>query len=203
MDMWIGYKELPVMRKLFIVPLGENNQGKSNIVRAMIQVATGDPAPWKKAPHILTTPTGARLSSLVFPSSYQEQEKRKGNSVSRALSDLAKAKKGKSPWYTYDLIIYPSHDDKADLQAMFELGQGHGYDMVAVTITLDESYPPGHQDCLKLPWSERWTVRNYKLRQFKATGAEDKNLELTSIARAQIDMLASQLWNQIDRARLS
>ncbi len=202
MDMWEGYRELPVIRKLFIVPLGENNHGKSSIVRAMIQVAKGEPAPWRKAAHILTAPTGARLSALVFPSSYQEQEKPKGNSVLRALSDLARAK-GKSPWFTYDLIIYPSHDDRVDLEAMFELGQGHGYDMVAVSILLDESYPPPHQDCLRLPWSERWTARNYRLRQFKAKGAEDKNLELTGQARAQIDMLASQLWSQVDRARLS
>lgn len=202
MEKWSGYREPPVVRKLFVVPLGENNHGKSSIVRSMIQIAKGEPAPWKKAAHILTTPTGARISSLAFPSSYQEQEKPKGNSVSRALSDLAKAN-GKSAWFTYDLIIYPSHDDRADLETMLDLGQGCGYDMVAVSITLDESYPPAHQDCLKLPWSERWVVRNHKLRQFKAKGAEDKNLLLTSQARAQIDMLAAQLWSQIDRARQS
>jgi hypothetical protein len=202
MEKWSDYREVPVMRKLFVVPLGENNHGKSNIVRAMIQIAKGEPAPWKKAAHILATSTGARISSLVFPSSYQEQEKPKGNSVSRALSDLAKAN-GKSAWFTYDLIIYPSHDDRADLVKMFNGGQGYGYDMVAVSITLDESYPPAHQDCLKLPWNERWIVRNYRLRQFKGKGAEDKNLLLTSQARAHIDMLAAQLWSQIDRGRLS
>lgn len=198
---WTRYTEVPVVRKLFIVPLAENDHGKSSVVRAMVQLATGRPAPWKKAAHILATPTGARLSALVFPSSYQEQEKRKGNSVSEALSGLAKSS-GTSPWFTYDLIVYPSHDERLDLIAMFEEGHGHGYDMLAVSVTLDELFPPAHKDCLTLPWNARIMVRNFGLKRFKAEGAEDRNLILTPQARARIDMLASQLWHSIDRVRL-
>lgn len=45
-------------------------------------------------------------------------------------------------WWTYDLILLPIHEDPAVADELIALGQRHGYDMIAVTITRDEVRSP-------------------------------------------------------------
>lgn len=48
MPNWKGYVEIPFVRKLFIVPIAENNHGKSLIIRSLVRLAGSSVTGWKR-----------------------------------------------------------------------------------------------------------------------------------------------------------
>ena len=198
MPNWKGYVEIPSVRKLFVVPLAENNHGKSLIIRSLVRLAGASVTGWKRQTMILTTFSGQRISALVFPSSLSEMQHREPDKT-RAENFLEELDHS---WWTYDLIILPSHENLADVDRLIKLGQRHGYDMVAVTITKNEkAISADHRDCLGRPWDERWTLRNPRIIKFQV---EQKKLgPLTARASMQIDTLAGHLWTRIQRTMYS
>jgi hypothetical protein len=145
MSNWANYVEIPSVRKLFVVPIAENNHGKSLIIRSLVGLAGAKATAWKRAALPLTTFGGQQISALVFPSSlpemrHREPTKTRAEDFLHALDDH---------WWTYDLIILPSHENPADIDELIALGQQHGYDMVGVTITRNENViSSSHRDCL-------------------------------------------------------
>ncbi len=194
MTNWNDYVEISSVRKLFIVPLAENNHGKSLIIRSLVRLAGANVTGWTRHSMILTTFSGQRISALVFPSSLSEMQHREPHKtkVEDFLEELDEG------WWTYDLIILPSHETRADIDKMIWLGQRHGYDMIAVTITKNErTLSTAHCDCLGRPWNERWTLRNPRINKFLL---EQRKLgPLTQRANMQIDSLAGHLWTRIQR----
>ena len=192
------YIEIPTPRKLFLVPIAENNHGKSLILRDLVRIGTGEYTGQKRRALILTLPTGQRVSTLFFPSSISEQVGRNGSlTIQKALETLDKR------WWTYDLIILPTHENVEDCQSMIRLGNRHGYDMIAVSFIKKEEFSIMHHDCLELPWGERWTVRNYHLPSFTVDKIEGKRAQITKKAKAQVMSLAAHLWARVGTAMLS
>ncbi len=195
---WSNYIEISSVRKLFVVPIAENNHGKSLVIRALVRLAGARTTGWKRLDVALMAFSGQRISALIFPSSLPEMKGREPHKTTpeeflRALDRR---------WWTYDLILLPIHEDAADADELIALGQRHGYDMIAVTITRDETIiSPSHQDCLCRPWDERWTIRNPTLPRFQV---ERKKLgPLSKRAEAQINGLAGHLWTRIQRTMFS
>ena len=191
---WRAYAEIPSVRKLFVIPLAENNHGKSLIIRSLVRLAGASVTGWKRQSMILTTLSGQRISALVFPSSLSEMQHREPGKT-RA-EDFLKELDGR--WWTYDLIIMPSHENPGDIDELIALGQRRGYDMVAVTITKNEGIMTTlHRDCLQRPWDERWTLRNPTINKFQT---EERKLgPLTARASAQMEALGGHLWTRIQR----
>ncbi|MDE1155342.1 MAG: hypothetical protein PW735_06370 [Acidobacteriaceae bacterium] len=194
MPSWKGYIEVPSVRKLFVIPLAENNHGKSLIIRALVRLAGASVTGWKRQAMILTTLSGQRISALVFPSSLSEMQHREPAKTTAEdfLKDLDRC------WWTYDLIILPSHENPIDIDALIHLGQRHGYDLIAVSLTKNERVlSAAHRDCLEKRSDERWTLRNHRMGKFLVE--EKKLAPLTTQASVPIDSLAAHLWTRIQR----
>ena len=194
MPNWKGYVEIPSVRKLFVVPLAENNHGKSLIIRSLVRLAGASVTGWKRQTMILTTLGGQRISALVFPSSLSEMQHREPDKTKAEdfLRDLDRS------WWTYDLIILPSHEKTADVDGLIKLGQRHGYDMVVVAIVKNEkAISAALRNCFGQSWNERWILRNPRILRFQVENI--KLGPLTARASAQIDTLAGHLWTRIQR----
>jgi hypothetical protein len=191
---WDNYVEIPSVRKLFVVPIAENNHGKSLVIRALLRLAGTPTTGWKRLDVALMTFSGQRISALIFPSSLPEMKSREPQK--KTAEEFLQALDRQ--WWTYDLILLPIHEDPAVADELIALGQRHGFDMIAVTITRDEvTMDPAHQDCLCRPWNERWILRNPTLPKFQI---ERKKLgALSKRAEAQINALAGLLWTRIQR----
>ena len=196
---WAGYQEIPVMRKLFIVPVAENNHGKTLVLRSVVRLARGQHRGQIRDSHKLMLASGQVVSAIVFPSSFQEQLHREpGLSIEGALRRVDKN------WLTYDLIIFPSHENPADVESMLLLAHRHGYDAIIVNFTRNEGWPTSEamQECFQQNWEQRWIIRNESMSNFSNEGVDSKRVTLTKSGRARIDMLAAHFWARIGTALL-
>lgn len=175
-----------ITRRLFVVPLANNNHGKTSIVRALVSQGEGrhyvPPHPQKKDRQ-LVSPTGRVIDSYVFCRSYQETEKSYFGTVLAALD-------GNDPdWRLRELIIMPSHVTSscpADTQQMIDAGHSAGFDVIAAAVFLQKgsaARPTGYHSILKQNWNERWTVVN----------------EVSSNPTGMLDALGRDLWSRISK----
>lgn len=200
MEDWRNYRVIPVIRKLFVVPLAENDHGKSLIIRQVVRIARGEHRGQKRGEHALMLSSGQIVSAIVFPASLSEQQHREpGLTVESALA-------GVDPhWWTYDLIIFPCHVDPSDVRRMRMLAHAFGFDAIVANITRNEGVRPSAdlQTCLAQNWDERWWIRNETIARFGIENAERGHSTLSRRANARIGMLAAHLWSRIGRAMLS
>lgn len=150
-----------ISRRLFVVPLANNNYGKTTIIRALASQGMGmDFKKYPKGARQLETPFGRPVDAYIFGRSFQETEKSTYESVEAALD-------GNDPkWRTRELIIMPSHvgkNDQTDIQHMIDVAHSAGFDAVAASVILTtdtgdnrHNFPP----IWRMNWDERWTIPN-------------------------------------------
>jgi hypothetical protein len=176
---------LPMMiaRRLFVVPLGNNNHGKSTIMNALLSQGLGGPSPGKKGVRTLTSPGGRKINAYIFGRSYQETEKPKHKSVAEAL------KENDPDWKKRELIIFPSHVSRSetDVEEMISLAHGAGFDIICAAAVLDADKRSRLADVWQAGWDERWTVPNPDRRH-----KENQT--------AQLEALGRDLWMRICKA---
>lgn len=146
-----------ITRRLVVVPLANNDHGKTTIVRSIVrQGARSDIDTVRRAVRQLTSPWGRPIDALVIPRSYQETLQNEFGSVETALYGVDQL------WAERELIIFPSHLVHTDCDALIKLVHGAGFDAIAVAVLLQTAELPKYKSCLALAWNERWTVLNEK-----------------------------------------
>lgn len=180
-----GTATMMICRRLFVVPLANNDHGKSTIIRSMVSQAV----PIKitihqKGARALTTPWGREVDAYVFGRSYQEVEKKTYGSVLAALDA------NDPDWRQRDLIVMPSHvgsKDIGDINEMIDAAHAAGFDAIAAPVV----YWNANRDnratlapALSLNWDTRWTILN----------------EHRDNPEAQLWALGNDLWSWISRA---
>ena len=171
---------MKITRRLFVVPLADNDHGKSTIIRALVSQGLGQKIGLhKKKVRDLVSPWGRHIEAYIFGRSYQEVEKGTYGSVEAALD-------GNDPlWRTRELIIMPSHvspHDHADILDMIAVGHSAGFDVISAAVILEGNgysnrgdFPP----IWAMSWDERWTIPNswqqgerYLVGQLEALGCD-------------------------------
>ncbi|KQZ56264.1 hypothetical protein ASD54_25315 [Rhizobium sp. Root149] len=148
-------------RRLFVVPLANNDHGKTTMIRALVSQGMG----WEidklqKGVRKMTTPFGRPVDAYVYGRSYQETERDTYGSVENSLNQSDPA------WRTRELIIMPSHvasQDYGDIKKMIWLAHNAGFDIVAASIILTRDSGDNRAffpKIWKLNWDERWTIPN-------------------------------------------
>ena len=172
---------MKIGRRLFVVPLANNNRGKTTIVRALLSQGLGGPPPKSKGVRKLISSSGREIDSYVFGRSYQEIEKSKHKSVARAL------KKNDSDWKKRELDIFPSHvsSSETDIEEMILLAHQAGFDIICAAVLL-EADRSSLSDIWTMNWDERWTIPN----------PTQENKEIRS---AQLQALGRDLWTWISK----
>lgn len=177
-----------ISRRLFVVPMANNNHGKSTIIRALVSQGLGTKVKLqRKGIRELYSPWGRLIDAYVFGRSYQEVEKAKHGSVEAALD-------ANDPnWRERELIVMPSHvaaSDRADIPDMINVAHAAGFDVIAVSVILSwdggdnrSDYP----DIWSLPWDERWTIPN----------------PWNDDPEGQLEALGRDLWTWVCRALAS
>lgn len=195
-----------IARRLFVVPLADNDHGKTSIIRALVSQAEAyayrPPHP-QKAPRQLVSPWGRMIDAYVFGRSYQEVEKRPHGSVVGALDA------NDAGWRGRELIIMPSHvtdidapnNNLDDIDQMIEAGQSAGFDVVCANViyadhngVFDPTLPPRLPEVLRKRWDERWTIPN---KEFEGQDANNPYV------KGQLEALGRDLWTWICRALAS
>ena len=75
-----------ITRRLFVVPLANNNHGKTHLIRALVrQAERRDLQQVQRGARSLWSPWGRAVDALVFPRSYQETLASEFGSVEQAL----------------------------------------------------------------------------------------------------------------------
>jgi hypothetical protein len=174
---------MKIMRRLFVVPLADNDHGKTTMLNALLVLGLGAPSPGKKGKRELISPAGRHIDSYVYVRSYQETEKQKYKSVAKAL-------KGNDPnWNERELIILPSHVSRsaADVDQMIVAAHEAGFDIICASVLLGTDDRSSASAIWKKDWDERWTVPN-------PTKKEE------SARIAQLDALGRELWSWINKA---
>jgi hypothetical protein len=143
-----------ILRRLFVVPLANNDHGKTHIMNALLSQGLGRRSPGQKGRRSLRSPWGRRINSLVFVRSYQETEKNSYGGVVAALE----AEDG--AWMRRELVIMPSHLDVEDVGEMIDTAHGNGFDAVAASVILNNREREDYAQCWRQPWDERWNVPN-------------------------------------------
>jgi hypothetical protein len=162
-----------VTRRLFVVPLGNNNHGKTQLIRALVrQGERRELQVVQRAPRMLTSPWGRAIDALVIPRSYQETLAGEFGSIEQALDAVDSA------WRQRDLVILPSHLIRDDCATVIELAHAAGFDAITAVVLLNSGEIAQCQACLRLPWDERWTLSN----------------DRTAEPDGQIDALGHDLW---------
>jgi hypothetical protein len=177
-----------IVRKIFLVPLANNNRGKSTIVKAMVGQGLGQTIGLhKKGVRSLTSPWGRPIDAFAFGRSYQEVEKNNHDDVEATLDA------NDSKWRDRELIVMPSHigsgqkGDVADAAAMIEVAHGAGFDAICASVLLGDlgkSERRLYSRFWRLPWDERWTIPNPEV--------EHPN--------GQLEALGHDLWSWVCRA---
>jgi hypothetical protein len=153
--------EMRICRRLFVVPLANNNHGKTTMIKALVSQGMG--VTFKKYPkgaRTLVTPFGRPVDAFVFGRSYQETEKYEFGTVENALDQ------NDPIWRKRELIIMPSHvtkNDHRDIEAMIEVAQSAGFDIIAASVILSGENSDNRKDfpsIWKMAWDERWTIPN-------------------------------------------
>nr|WP_295470103.1 hypothetical protein [Mesorhizobium sp.] len=181
---------MKIVRRLFVVPLANNNHGKSTIVRALVAQGLGKAfTKQKKGNRQLVTPWGRIVDAYVFGRSYQEVEKAAHGSVLAAL--LA----NDPSWASRELIVMPSHVSHIsnagrpdDIDEMIDISHAAGFDIICVSVHFmgDEDRRP-FADIWRKNWDERWTVPN----------------PLLDEPDGQLEALGRDLWTWVSRALAS
>jgi hypothetical protein len=166
-----------IVRKLFVVPLAENDHGKSTIVRAMVSQGIGqDIALHRKGVRALTSPWGRPIDAYVFGRSFQEIEKNKYKTVEKTLNA------NDSKWFERELIVMPSHvvGCENDTSEMIDIAHSAGFDAVGVSVLLSSSITKrlSYSSIWRGKWDERWTIPNPQ----------------TEKPGGQLDALGRDLW---------
>ena len=165
-----------ILRRLFVVPLANNDHGKTHIMNALLRQGLGRRSPGQKGRRSLRSPWGRRINSLVFVRSYQETEKNRHGSVRSALSAEDPA------WTRRELVILPSHLAVEDVHEIIETAHGNGFDAIAASVLLNNRERENYADCWNQAWDERWTVPNPLM---------EENWE------EQVEALGCDLWTWI------
>lgn len=152
---------MKIVRKLFVVPMADNDHGKSTMIRALVSQGLGEEIRLqKKGARELVSPQGRPVDAYVFGRSYQEVEKGKYGSVEGALDA------NDAQWRERELIIMPSHVeevDQSDIQDMIDVGHSAGFDVIAASIILawdDGGNQAQFPTIWGMAWDERWTIPN-------------------------------------------
>lgn len=152
-----------IVRRLFVVPLADNDHGKTTMIRALVSQGGGIALrKQRKLARGLTSPGGRPIDAYVFGRSYQEVEKSQHKSI------LATLDTNDPDWRTRELIVMPSHvgdiKDKAqltdDIDQIIEEAHGAGFDAICATVLLDEDDRSRLADIWRKAWDERWTIPN-------------------------------------------
>lgn len=168
-----------ITHRLFVVPLANNNHGKTHLIRAVVQQAERrDLQVIQRGPRSLWSPWGRTVDALVIPRSYQETLASEFSSVEQALDGVDPS------WRQRDLVILPSHLQVPDCATIIDLAHGAGFDVIAVSILLVSGDIAQSQGCLSLPWDERWTLSN------------DQTIDHAG----QVESLGHDLWSWIAAA---
>jgi len=172
---------MEILRRLFVVPLADNDHGKSHLVRGLLAQGSGRPIPINRprGPVVLQSPWGRSINALVYGRSFQESEVNAHGTVERSLTAVD------PEWRTRDLIILPSHLVRADVRQMVRLAHHNGFDAISVAILLNNQERQDYEDCWRVSWDERWNLPNPEV--------EDRWEE-------QVRALASDLWTRICEA---
>ena len=76
-----------IIRRLFVVPLADNNHGKTTIVNALVAQGSGRVRKLgHKGVRALVSPWGREIDALIYPRSYQETEKARFGTVLHAVA---------------------------------------------------------------------------------------------------------------------
>ena len=146
-----------ITHRLFVVPLANNDHGKTTIIRSIVRQGERRAIDVvKRCVRQLASPWGRMIDALVIPRSYQETLQGEFGPIEKALDSVDEW------WRARDLIIFPSHLDQEACNEMIRLGQGAGFDVVVVPIILNDDDLPQYRECLQLPWDARWTLHNGK-----------------------------------------
>jgi len=150
-----------ICRRLFVVPLADNNYGKSTIIRSMVSQAVGEKiARHKKGTRDMVTPWGRHVDAYVFGRSYQEVEKGEYGSAVKALDA------NDDKWRQRELIVMPSHIniiDIDDIKGMIDAAHAGGFDTIAAPIVYWNDRSDNRAElepALALGWNARWTIPN-------------------------------------------
>jgi hypothetical protein len=183
-----------IARRLFVVPIADNDHGKSTIIRALVSQGLGASiALQRKGVRQLTSPWGRLIDAYVFGRSYQEVEKARHESVETALDA------NDPDWRTRELIIMPSHitriesiddsDELDDIDEMIDMAHSAGFDAIAATVIFTEPDEGRAKfaDIWRKAWDERWTIPNPHCDQ----------------PQGQLEALGRDLWTWICRALAS
>lgn len=149
-------------RRIFLVPLANNDHGKSTIVRAMVSQGLGKQVQLqRKGARSLTSPWGRPVDAYVFGRSYQEVERSEHGSVINALD------RNDSSWRDRELIVMPSHissNNHSDIEEMIAAAHSAGFDAVSAAVVLTTADGKSNRGQFSpiwsLDWDERWTVPN-------------------------------------------
>ena len=168
-----------------MVPMADNDHGKSTIIRSMVSQAIGKRIDLhRKGLRDMITPWGRHVDAYIFGRSYQEVERSAHGSVVAALDS------NDPQWRQRDLVVMPSHvatADIADIQDMIDAAHAAGFDAVAVPVVYWDEDGDNRSDlapALALNWNVRWTVPN----PWHAEPA------------GQLWALGNDLWSWISRA---
>lgn len=171
-----------VCRRLFVVPLGDNEHGKSTLIRALVSQGRGRTMQaLQHGLQHLESSTGKPIEALVFPRSYQESEKAEHGTVEIALHAVD------TQWRRRPLVIMPSHLEVDDIQEIVRTARRAGFDAVAAPIIIperDDLTSDIFTNSLAADWDVRWTLEN----------PESNNWD------AQVQALGRDLWTWICRA---
>ena len=126
-----------IARRLFVVPLANNNHGKTTIITALVSQGLGRAfQKYQKGARELTSPWGRKVDAYVFCRSYQESEKGQHRSVENALNA------NDPSWRERELLIMPSHvsnienndDEEDDIDQMINAAHAAGLDAICATV---------------------------------------------------------------------
>lgn len=173
---------MKIARRLFVVPLGDNNHGKTTMLNELLAHGLGRTSPGQKGHRELISPLGGAIDAYVFVRSYQETEKQRYKSVKKAL------RANDSGWKDRELIILPSHvhESETDIDEMVTAAHEGGFDIICASVILDSDRRSRVARIWSKNWDERWTVPN-------------PNQDDQGNSVAQLSALGHDLWSRICR----
>ncbi len=167
-----------ITRRLIVVPLANNDHGKTHIIGSLVRQGERRDIRVQRGSKMLISPWGRSIDALIIPRSYQETLSAEFGPVEDALNAVD------SSWRQRDLVILPSHLVPDDCETIIGLAHGAGFDAIAASVLLESAEITRFEQCLQLPWDERWTLAN------------DRTTEPTAL----LDALGHDLWAWIAAA---
>lgn len=186
-----------IARRLFVVPLANNDHGKTTMIRALVNQGQGSALKSNhKSNRLLTSPSGRPIDAYVFGRSYQEKEK----SPHGRYKSVEAALDGNDPnWRARELIIMPSHvtgiangSSQDDIDQMIDAAHSGGFDVICATVIIPSEGGANRKqlaDIWRKPWDERWTIPNPRADAGAVAG--------------QLEAIGRDLWSWISKAQAS